>query len=142
MGIVYNTVPFFITKSHCRERMNIYEYNSSTINHYSIEDCGNFSPSMEIDDYGNLTDKNIDIEDFYQIDCNITLVPFGSITVKGTKTKYNSKPTEFERVIDLNKKSIILHGIIIRWIGSSILFQLSNDLRRNVIPDVSGGGKS
>lgn len=96
---------------------------------------------METDDYGNLSDQIIDKEDFYQIDCNATLVPFGSINVKGNKTKYNNKPTEFERFIDLNKKSIILHGIIIHWIGSSILFQLSNDLRRSVIPDVSGGGK-
>jgi hypothetical protein len=121
--------------------MNIYEYNSSTINHYSIEDFENFS-SMEIDDYGNLTDITDDKEDFYQIDCNITLVPFGSIHLKGTKTKYNNRLSEFERFVNLNEKSIILHGIIIRWIGFSILFQLSNDLCRNVIPDVSGGGKS
>ena len=122
--------------------MNIYEYNSSTINHYSIEDCGNFSLSMEMDDYGNLSGQINDKEDFYQIDCDTTLVPFGSINVKGSKTKYASNPKEFERFVNLNKKSIILHGIIIRWIGSSILFQLSNDLRRNVIPDVSGGGQS
>jgi hypothetical protein len=122
--------------------MNIYEYNSSTINHYSIEDFQNFSSFVEMDDYGNLTDKINDREDFYQIDCNSTLVPFGSINLKGTKTKYNTRLSEFERVINLNEKSIILHGIIIRWIGYSILFQLSGDLCRNVIPDVSGGGKS
>lgn len=96
---------------------------------------------MEIDDYGDLSDQIIDKEDFYQIDCIDTLVPFGFINVKGSKTRYTIKPREFERFVDLNKKSIILHGIIIRWIGCSILFQLSNDLRRNVIPDVSGGGK-
>lgn len=120
--------------------MNIYEYNSSTINHYSIEDCGNFSYSMEVDDYGDLSDEVIHKEDFYQIDCDSTLIPFGSINLRGTKTRYNNKTEEFEKIIDLNKKSIILHGIIIRWFGSSILFQLSNDLRRSVIPDVSGGG--
>lgn len=96
---------------------------------------------MEIDDYGNLSEQVNNKEDFYQIDCITTLVPFGSINVKGSKTKYVNSSREFETLIDLNKKSIILHGIIIRWIGSSILFQLSNDLRRNVIPDVSGGGK-
>jgi len=121
--------------------MNIYEYNSSTINHYSIEDCGTFSSSMEMDDFGNLSDSNFDKEDFYQIDCTDTLIPFGFINVKGFKTKYTSNSSEFEAFIGLNKKSIILHGIIIRWVGSSILFQLSNDLRRTVIPDVSGGGE-
>jgi len=121
--------------------MNIYEYNSSTINHYSIEDCGNFSTSIGIDDYGDLSEQVNNKEDFYQINCITTLVPFGSINVKGSKTKYANSSREFRILIDLNKKSIVLHGIIIRWIGSSILFQLSNDLRRNVIPDVSGGGK-
>lgn len=142
MGIVFNTVPFFISKSHYREEMNIYEYNSSTINTYSIEDCGGFSLSMESDDYGNLMDISFDRDDFYQIDCDTTLLPFGSINLSGTKTKYNSTPSEFQRCIDVNTKSIILHGIIIRWIGFSVLFQLSNDLQRSVIPDISGGGRS
>ena len=96
---------------------------------------------METDDYGNLTDKIDYKEDLYQIDCNNTVVPFGLIKIKENKTKYNIQPNIFEAFVNLNRKSIILQGIIIRWVGFSVIFQLSNDLQRKVIPDVSGGGK-
>ena len=141
-GLFVIQSPFFISKSHCREGMNIYEYNSSTINYYSIEDCGQFSHFMEEEDHGNLLDQVIEKQDFYTIDCSKTLIPFGIIKVKTSETKYNSQSNIFEIFVDLNTKSIILHGIIIRWIGFSVLFQLSNDLQRSVIPDISGGGKS
>jgi hypothetical protein len=97
---------------------------------------------MEEEDHGNLLDQVIEKQDFYTIDCSKTLIPFGIIKVKTSETKYNSQSNIFEIFVDLNTKSIILHGIIIRWIGFSVLFQLSNDLQRSVIPDISGGGKS
>lgn len=121
--------------------MNIYEYNSSTINEYSHEGFGLINDSYwEMDDLGNLSDE-IDLkEDFYQIDCFNTILPFGSIKIKNEKTKYTKTNNEIVRFIDLNHKSIVLNGIILRWIGFSIIFQLCNDLERKVIPDVSGGG--
>jgi hypothetical protein len=122
--------------------MNIYEYNSSTINTYSKEDFGFLSTSsLEIEDCGNLSNDIIDTQNYYDISCNETLVPFGLITVFGSKTKYIRTRSIFKKYIDLNSKSIILNKVILRWIGFSIIFQLSNDLERNVIPDVSGGGE-
>ena len=122
--------------------MNIYEYNSSTINTYSQEDFGSLTTSSwEIEDCGNLSDNIIDTQNYYDITSNETLVPFGSIKVSGNKTKYTRRTSIFKKYIDLNTNSIILHGVILRWIGFSIIFQLSSDLERNLIPDVSGGGK-
>lgn len=123
--------------------MNIYEYNSSTINTYSQEDFGSLTTSSwEIEDCGNLSDNIIDTQNYYDIACNETLVPFGSIKVYGNKTKYTRRTSTFKKYIDINTNSIILHGVILRWIGFSIVFQLSSDLERNLIPDVSGGGES
>lgn len=96
---------------------------------------------MEAEDYGELDQNFSNKEDFYYIDCGETLTPFGVIKIKNNKTKYNNQSNILERYVNLNKKSIIFYGIIIRWIGSSILFELPNDLQRKVIPDVSGGGK-
>jgi len=121
--------------------MNIYEYNSSTINKYSQEDFGILThSSLEMDDFGDLSNSINDSEDFFCVNCKETLIPFGRIKVFNNKTKYFKKISIFEKCIDLNSKSIILYGIILRWIGFSVIFQLSNDLQRKVIPDVSGGG--
>lgn len=122
--------------------MNIYEYNSSTINTYSQEDFGSLTTSSrEIDDCGNLFDDVVDSENYYDISCTETVYPFGKIKVFGNKTKYTTRRSIFKKYIDLNVKSIVLNGIVIRWIGFSIIFQLSNDLKRDLIPDISGGGK-
>ena len=123
--------------------MNIYEYNSSTVNEYSQDGFGILDDhSWVMDDFGNLSDEVSSNEDFYQIDCNQTIVPFGKLKIKGKETKYIRKTKEFKKFIDLNTNSIIFYGIIIRWIGFSIIFQLSNDSERKLIPDVSGGGLS
>jgi len=121
--------------------MNIYKYNSSTINEYSQEDFGFIcESSREVDDCGNLSDTNTSIENFYYIDCSKTLYPFGGIKLKSKKVKYSIDLIIGKKYLDINKKSIVLQGIIIRWIGFSVIFQLSNDSQRKVIPDVSGGG--
>ena len=121
--------------------MNIYEYNSSTINAYSQEESGLLTESSwEVVDCGNLGNTDIK-EDLYTIDCNETLTPFGGVKIGG-KTKYKKNNSIFKRYLDLNSRSIIFNGIVLRWIGFSILFQLSNDMKREVIPDVSGGGVS
>lgn len=123
--------------------MNIYEYNSSSINRYTQEDFGILTnSSWVVEDCGDLSDAIDHLEDFYCVDCKETLIPFGRIKVSGNKTKYIKSTSLFERYIDLNTKSIVLHGVILRWIGFSIIFQLCNDLERKVIPDVSGGGQS
>jgi hypothetical protein len=121
--------------------MNIYEYNSSTINEYSQEEFGLLSnSSWETDDCGNLYQEVEFCTDLYMINCTETLVPFGKLKIFNKTTEYHKKSSIFEKYFDLNFKSIIFSGIIIRWIGFSIIFQLSNDLQRKVIPDVSGGG--
>jgi hypothetical protein len=122
--------------------MNIYEYNSSTINEYTQEDFGILSSSSwVVEDFGDLPEEINHSEDFYLVDCKETLVPFGRIKVSSNKTKYVKKVSLFERYIDLNNRSIVLHGIILRWVGFSIIFQVCSDLERKVIPDVSGGGQ-
>jgi hypothetical protein len=122
--------------------MNIYEYNSSTINAYSQEDSGLLTESSwEVVDCGNL--ENTDIkEDLYTIDCNETLTPFGGVKVSGGNTKYKKTNSVFKKYLDLNSRSIVFYGIVLRWVGFSVIFQLSNDAKRDVIPDVSGGGRS
>jgi hypothetical protein len=122
--------------------MNVYQYNSSTVNTYFQEDFGTITnSSWETDDCGNITNITVDSENHYEIAHNETLIPFGSIKVFGNKTKYTKKTSIFKKYIDLNLKSIIFYGIVLRWIGFSIIFQLSGDLKRKVIPDVSGGGR-
>jgi len=123
--------------------MNIYEYNSSTVNEYSQEDLGLLTTSSwEVEDCGNLSEQIDSKEDFYRIDCKETLLPFGKIRISNNKTKYQKDNNIFRKYIEINARSIILHGVILRWIGFSVIFQLSNDLERKVIPDVSGGGQS
>jgi len=123
--------------------MNIYEYNSSSINRYTQEDFGILTnSSWVVEDCGDLSDTIDHLEDFYCVDCKETLIPFGRIKVSSNKTKYIKSTSLFEKYIDLNTRSIVLHGVILRWIGFSIIFQLCNDLERKVIPDVSGGGQS
>lgn len=120
--------------------MNIYSYDSSSINEYSQEDCGLVSTSCEVEDYGNLSDCAEQKEDFYYVDCNETLYPFGSVIIKGS-SKHRHRTSVFKKALDLNLNSIVFYGIIIRWMGYSVMFQMSNSLERIVIPDVSGGGK-
>jgi len=122
--------------------MNIYVYNSSTINEYSQEDSGFLTESpWEVVDCGNILEHTETKDDFYNITCNETITPFGGVKVGG-KTKYKKNNSIFKRYLDLNSRSIIFNGIVLHWIGFSVLFQLSNDMKRDVIPDVSGGGIS
>ncbi len=120
--------------------MNIYEYNSSSINEYSEDICGLItSTPMELFDCGKITD-NLEIkEDFYTINCSTTLRPFGSIKIQSTKTKFKKVSVGFRKLEDLNHRSIIFYGIIINWIGFNIIFESDSSLKRQVIPDVSGG---
>jgi hypothetical protein len=121
--------------------MNIYEYNSSTINEYSQEGFGLVNdPFLEVEDFGNLSELNLVLENFYYINCSETQFPFGGIRLRCVRAKYSIYTKIHRLYFDLNKKSIIFRGIIINWIGFNIIFELSNDSRRKVIPDVSGGG--
>lgn len=122
--------------------MNIYVYNSSTINEYSVDDCGLISSSTtEVFDCGKIDDFSDGIENCYFITCSETLVPFGAIRIKSTETvKYGKISIERRRFEKLNEKSIILNGLIITWYGYGTVFEFKNGLERQVIPDVSGGG--
>jgi hypothetical protein len=122
--------------------MNIYEYNSSTINEYLTEDCELLSSSVrDIFDYGNISEIAQEKQDFYIITCSETLRPFGTIKIKqNTKSKFKKISSVFIRLENLNKNSIIFYGIILTWYGYGTVFELCNGLERQVIPDVSGGG--
>jgi hypothetical protein len=122
--------------------MNIYEYNSSTINEYLTEDCGFLSSSVGVGvDYGIISDVAEEIQDSYVVTCSETLRPFGTIKIKqNIKSKSKKVSAEFIRLENLNKKSIIFYGIILTWYGYGTVFELCNGLERQVIPDVSGGG--
>ena len=123
--------------------MAVYEYNSSTINEYSEDSCGLLSTSSDdIFDCGTISNSVSETEDYFSISISETLTPFG--TLKVTNKKINAKTKKVssysERLYNINKKSIILNGLIINWIGFGTLFELDNGLIRQVIPDVSGGG--
>ena len=122
--------------------MNIYEYNSSTINEYLTEDCGLISSSVGSElDCGNLSGLVKENQDFYSVTCFETLTPFGTIKIKqDTKSKFRKVSSSFIILENLNKKSIIFAGIILTWYGYGTVFELCNGLERQVIPDVSGGG--
>jgi hypothetical protein len=122
--------------------MNIYEYNSFTINEYLTEDCGFLSFSVSVGvDYGGISDVVEEIQDSYVVTCSETLQPFGTIKIKqNTKSKSKKVSAEFIKLENLNKKSIIFYGIILTWYGYGTVFELCNGLKRQVIPDVSGGG--
>lgn len=121
----------------------VYEYNSATINFYSEEDCGLITTSsLGMDDYGDLSSETEISDDNYFIDCNETLTPFGSIKIESEEVSYSKESDYIRRIKQVIDNSILLTGIIFRWVGFSVVFQLSSDLQRNLIPDVSGGGKS
>jgi len=122
--------------------MNIYVYNSSTVNEYLIEDLGFISSSIEcLSDYGELETKVSDCQDFYVVTCSETMVPFGSIKIKKETKSYHKKISkEFVDLIKINDKSLLLSKFILFWIGFGTIFEFSNGLERQVIPDVSGGG--
>ena len=57
--------------------MNIYVYNSSTINEYSQDDSGFLTDSSwEVIDCGNLIETIESNDDFYDITCNETFNSF------------------------------------------------------------------
>lgn len=122
--------------------MNIYRYNSSTINEYLTEDCGLLSSSVGMDvDYGSINDVVEEIQDCYIVTCSETLLPFGTIKIsQNTKSKFRKVSSGFIKLENLNKKSIVFCGIILTWYGYGTVFELCNGLERQVIPDVSGGG--
>lgn len=123
--------------------MNIYEYNSSSINEYLEEDFGSITSSpSEVFDCQKLSSNLEIVDNCGNITCNETLTPFGTIRIKSSKEKgtYKTISTEARKFEDLNKKSIILYGIVFRWIGFNIIFESNSSLIRQVIPDVSGGG--
>jgi hypothetical protein len=122
--------------------MNIYEYDSSTINEYLTEDCGFISSSVgDGFDCGNISDHTKQSEDFYVVTCCETLRPFGKIKInQNTKSKFRKVSASFIVLENLNKKSIIFAGIILTWYGYGTVFELRNGLERQVIPDISGGG--
>ena len=124
--------------------MNIYEYNSSSINEYSEEDFGSItsSPSENVD-CQKLTNNFEIVDNCGNITCNETLIPFGSIRIESSKEKENYKTisSEARKFEDINKKSIILYGIVFRWVGFNVIFESNSSLIRQVVPDVSGGGR-
>lgn len=123
--------------------MAIYEYNSSTINEYSENSFGSILESPnEVFDCGKITNTIEESENYFLISCKSTLLPFGSIKVSKQKTqsKYKVISSFFIRLDKINKKSIILDGLILNWIGYGTVFEFDNGLERQVIPDVSGGG--
>ena len=143
MGIVKHSPLFYFTPL-C-VKMNIYVYNSSTINEYSIDDCFSISSSIvESIDYGNIGEsdiENFEVDNFSTITCLDTLYPFGQIKIKSSeKVIYKKISIEFKKIENLNKKSIILNGLILTWYGYGTVFEFNNGLERQVIPDVSGGG--
>lgn len=120
--------------------MNIYEYNSSSINEYSEDICGLItSIPSELFDCGKITDNSEIKEDYYTVYCSTTLHPFGSIKIESAKTKFKKVSVQFRKLEDLNHRSIVFYGIIINWIGFNIIFESNSSLKRQVIPDVSGG---
>lgn len=125
--------------------MNIYVYNPSVLNSYSIEDCGLISTDSIEDniDCGKIistSETNSDF-DFYLISATEDLKAFGSIKLKSTtETKYSKISSEFLKLEKLIKKTILLQGIVITWYGYGTVFEFNNGLERQVIPDVSGGG--
>jgi hypothetical protein len=100
-----------------------------------------FDSPGEVLDCGKISETSTEQENNFSISCSETLVPFGKIKINTNKTKSNTKKVsvfaiKFEV---LNKKSTILNGLIINWIGFGTLFELDNGLIRQVVPDVSGG---
>jgi hypothetical protein len=125
--------------------MKVYEYNSSTINEYSESGCGTLSSRPDdIVDFGTLSHSNdLElIEDFYYINCSKTIFPFGKLQITSTETKVKKVSSVYRKVYNLNHNSIIFFGIIIKWIGFNFIFESNSSLKRQVIPDVSGGGPS
>ena len=124
--------------------MNIYVYNSSTINEYSVDDCGLISSSpMEVFDCGKLNESEYidEIENYSSIVYTETILPFGSIRIKqNNKTECKKISSFFRKLDEINNKSIIFAGIVIRWYGFGTIFEINNGLVRQVVPDVSGGG--
>ena len=122
--------------------MNIYEYNSSSINEYFEDICGLItSTPREFFDCGKITDNSEIKEDYYVVNSSTTLYPFGSIKIQSIKTKFKKVSAEFRKFGDLNHRSIIFYGIIINWIGFNVIFESDSSLKRQVITDISGGEK-
>jgi hypothetical protein len=124
--------------------MNIYVYDSFTINEYSEDDCGLIlSSPIDVFDCGKISGSNdlFETENYCTVSNSETLYPFGSIKINSTdKVKYKKVCVEFITLDKISKRSILLTGVIITWYGYGTVFELRNGLERQVIPDVSGGG--
>lgn len=101
------------------------------------------SSPMEVFDCGKII-ENVDIDEvvnYFAITNSETLHPFGSLKIKrNPETVYKKVSSEFIKFENINKKSIVLFGIIIRWYGCGTIFEINNGLTRQLIPDDSGGG--
>jgi hypothetical protein len=122
--------------------MKVYEYNSSTINEYSESGYGTLSSGpYDSVDYGFLGDSDTleSSEDFYFITCLETLLPFGRLQLISIKAKVKKISLNYKKFYNLNHNSIVFFGIIIKWFGFNVIFESNSSLKRQVIPDVSGG---
>ena len=102
--------------------MNIYEYNSSTINEYLTEDCGLLSSSVgDIFDYGNISEIVKETQDFYIVTCSETLYPFGTITIKrNTKSKFKKVGIHKIRKLKQEINHFLRNHSYLVWLWDSI----------------------
>lgn len=122
--------------------MNIYEYNSSSINEFIQEDSGLLTTSVsEIFDCGEISSEKIHHENYSEIIYTDTILPFGEIIVSSSEAIIEIKNIEDILYSNVIESSLIISKVIINWIGFNFIFETNSNLIRQVVPDESGGGR-
>lgn len=122
--------------------MNIYEYNSSSINEFTQEDSGLItSSSSETFDCGEISSDKSEIYNYSEIIYADTITPFGGVKVSSGETVVKVETLENLLCQKVIKDSLIISKVVINWIGYNFIFETDSNLIRQVVPDESGGGR-
>jgi hypothetical protein len=121
--------------------MNIYEYNSSSINEFTHEDAGLLiSPVSEILDCGEIFSEPSEVDGYSEIIYTDTVTPFGGVNVSSGDTIAVKQTLENLLQQKVVEDSLIISKVVINWIGYNFIFETNSNLIRQVVPDESGGG--
>jgi hypothetical protein len=123
--------------------MTIYIYDQTTQDIYTTEDYGTISSGVTLTDnfgVGSLSSAPTLSQDWYSINNSFTQIPFGSISISGTKAEAKTKQTVTGYPIFTISGSANTRKIqTSTWVGSGTVFEIGHGLDRTIRACVSSG---
>ena len=120
--------------------MTVYVYDITVKDIYSTEDYGTISSAATVtDDFGvgALASAPTYAEDWFSIAATQTQIPFGGMTISGTKTEAKTKSVKATSGITLSGTAGKVRGS--SWVGTGTVFEIGSGLPRTIKPYIASG---